>query len=48
MKFTEGAFRNGVTTAKSEFSDIAVSWEVGGGDPEKNIGKMLQYFYSKS
>jgi isocitrate dehydrogenase len=34
MKFTEGAFRTwGYELVKDEFSDVAVSWEDGGGDP---------------
>src|SRR5690606_24593089 len=34
MKFTEGAFRNwGYELVEEEFSDVAVSWEAGGGEP---------------
>ena len=38
MKFTEGAFRAwGYEVAKSEFGDVAVSWEDSGGDPGDKI-----------
>ncbi len=38
MKFTEGAFRKwGYDLVKSEFSDVAVSWEDCGGDPGDKI-----------
>ncbi len=38
QKFTEGAFRNwGYEVVKEEFSDVAVSWEDCGGEPEDKI-----------